>query len=330
MPKNKKIIIIISAVVLILFFSFLCFLFLKAPASNSIKTDFEIKPQTSSSQIATSLKEKNLIRSKWLFLITKKLEKGKIDAGIYELSPSYNLLKTIDILTNNKIKENVVTFPEGFDIKDMAERLQEKDIVKKDDFLQEASQITKYKTDFPFLLEVKTSNLEGYLFPDTYRLAPNVTSYEIIQKMLSDFNNRIDDNIRTEITNQGKSLYDVIILASIVEREAKKDEDRPIIASVYLNRLAKNMNLEADPTIQYAKGSWQPITAKDYQAVDSPYNTYKNAGLPPGPITNPGLASIKAVIYPAKTDYLYFFTDKNGNNIYSVTPEEHEQKQKEY
>jgi UPF0755 protein len=115
-----------------------------------------------------------------------------------------------------------------------------------------------------------------------------------------------------------------------VEREAKKEEDRPLIASVYLNRLKKGMKLEADPTIQYAKGNWQPITEAEYHSVDSPYNTYRYAGLPPGPIANPGLASILAVLQPAKTDFLYFFHTKSGETIYSMTNAEHEKKKQKY
>jgi UPF0755 protein len=319
--KTKILILALSGIFLIAILALYIKLLTLAPEKNNqIKKTFEIKPNTPSVLIAEDLKKEDLIKSKWLFLLSLKLKKGVIFAGTYELSPSFSLLKVVRILISGQVKEWVVTFPEGYSLKDMAERLAQKGIVKKEDFLSEASLVSKYEKDFPFLSEIKTSNLEGYLFPDTYRFPIGVKSEEIIKEMLSNFNKKLMDK---------KITPETLILASIVEREAKKPEDRPLIASVFLNRLAQKMKLEADPTVQYAKGSWDKITVEDYK-IDSPYNTYKYPGLPPGPICNPGLESIKAVLYPEKTDYLYFFHTKDGRTFYSKTKEEHEQKKKEY
>jgi len=323
MSKKLKILLVILGVLILGSFlaTYLIFQFQAPPKTEAQPTFFEIKPNTSSTTVAEELKNQGLIKSKWLFLIYLKLSKRTIKAGTYELSLSLNLFGVIEKLEKGEVKEWLVTFPEGFSLKDMGERLEEKGVVKKEDFLKEASLISKYQKEFPFLSEIKTPNLEGYLFPDTYKFPLKVTSEEIVKKMLKNFDQKI---------NQKVKLFETITLASIVEREAKKEEDRAKIASVYLNRLSKGMQLEADPTVQYAKGNWEPITKEDYEAINSPYNTYKYPGLPPGPISNPGLASIKAVLQPEKTDYLYFFHTKEGETIFSQTKEEHERKKKEY
>jgi UPF0755 protein len=162
---------------------------------------------------------------------------------------------------------------------------------------------------------------EGYLFPDTYTFPVNTSSQDIIQVMKRNFEGK---------TRDLKPNLETMVLASIIEREAKYDEDRAEIASVYLNRLRTGMRLEADPTVQYAKGSWESITSTDYHSVFSPYNTYLHAGLPPGPICNPGLASIQAASNPSKTDYFYFLTTRDGHAVFSKTFEEHKRKIRQY
>jgi UPF0755 protein len=331
MNKRMKILVgLLAVLVAAAFLSLVIYLKIQPPTKTQGQAVyFEIKPAESSFQIADGLMRHGLIKSKWLFLFFLKMKKGVIQAGVYELKPSLNLTETVKILTEGQVKEWTVTFPEGFSTKDMAERLEKMNIVDKELFLKETSLVGKYKNEFPFLADVRASNLEGYLFPDTYRFSIKTTAEEIVKKMLSNFNKKVNNTLGEEIKKQGKNMNDVIILASIVEREAKGD-DRAKIASVYLNRLNKGMKLEADPTVQYAKGNWGPIKQEDYQNVDSPYNTYKYAGLPPSPIANPGLSSIKAVLYPEQTNYLYFFHTKEGETIFSTTQKEHEQKKKEY
>jgi UPF0755 protein len=174
------------------------------------------------------------------------------------------------------------------------------------------------------------ATLEGYLFPDTYRLPQNAGARDLIERMLDTFDTRVPPEMRAQAAAQGRSLHDVIILAAIVEREAVLPRERATIASVYLNRLAAGMKLDADPTVQYALGQpgdwWPQITADDYVAVDSPWNTYLYPGLPPGPIANPGLESIKAVLAPEDTPYLFFMRDcdaDDGSHLFAATEEEH-------
>ncbi|MFA7663080.1 MAG: endolytic transglycosylase MltG, partial [Patescibacteria group bacterium] len=163
----------------------------------------------------------------------------------------------------------------------------------------------------------------GYIFPDTYHITTTATAEEIMDKALSNFGNKLTPELRAEIKAQGKTIYEIITLASIVENEVAKAEDMKIVAGIFWNRLDIGMGLQSDATINYiTSGKTTRPTADDLK-IDSPYNTYKYRGLPPGPIANPGIASIEAVINPTKTDYLYFLTTPDKQTIFSKTFEEH-------
>jgi UPF0755 protein len=175
------------------------------------------------------------------------------------------------------------------------------------------------------------ASLEGYLFPDTYRLSPEATAADLARAMVENFNRRVDESLRSGFSAHGLTLHQAVTLASVVEREAAVPDERPLIASVFLNRLAAGMLLEADPTIQFAlglqpDGAWwkSPLSLEDL-AVDSPYNTYRVSGLPPGPIAAPGLSSLQAVASPAETSYLYFraMCDGSGRHSFAATFEGH-------
>jgi UPF0755 protein len=164
------------------------------------------------------------------------------------------------------------------------------------------------------------SSLEGFLFPATYTLPADAPADELINRMLQNFNAQVTDQMKADAAKQGLTLYQAVTLASIVEREAVVADERPLIAGLYLNRLRKSMTLDADPTVQYPLGNtrdpatwWPQISVDDYRNVNSPYNTYLNPGLPPGPIANPGLSSIRAVIYPQASEYLYFRATCTGD-----------------
>ena len=177
------------------------------------------------------------------------------------------------------------------------------------------------------------TDLEGFLFPDTYQFPKDSEATRVVSIMLQNWDRRVSADLREKAAARGLTLYEVVTLASIVEREAVVDGERPTIAGVYLNRLAREMRLEADPTVQYALGRdattgrwWTPLTIDQVQNTDSPYNTYRVGGLPPGPICNPGLASIRAVANPEQTDYLYFVANKragDGSHIFALTFDEH-------
>ncbi len=258
---------------------------------------FLVEKNTPRLQIAKELKNQKLIKSPLAFILYTKIKKLNLSAGQYELSPSMNVATIANIIGHGKVAKVKITFPEGFSISQIADRLSARGIVDKDKFEKEAE------------------DEEGYLFPDTYTFSTSSTTKDIINIMKNNFQKR---------TAGLGPTRDQLILASIIEREASSKDDRSKIASVYANRLNDGLRLEADPTVQYAKGSWDQITQADYRSVYSPYNTYLHAGLPPGPICNPGLASIKAAINPVDTDYYYFFHTKDGRTIYSKDYSEHQ------
>lgn len=299
--KKINLIISISIVVIIIVIASFVMLSLNKKGSGDSK-DFTVKSGQSTQEIANNLEKEGLISSAFVFTYYAKAKRGLIQVGVYKLTPSQNIKEILDILVSGKTSEDIITIPEGWRITQIDDFLAGKNIIQKGALTQVAS------AD------------EGYLFPDTYRFLPNTKPEEIRETMMDNFAQKTADL---------KPTRETIILASIIEREAKFDEDRPKIAGVYLNRLEKNMKLEADPTVQYAKGSWDKITTADYKSVISPYNTYLNLGLPPGPICNPGLKSIQAALHPQKDAFLYFFHTSDGHAVFSSTLEEHQAKLKE-
>lgn len=264
--------------------------------------DFVVRSGQSTREIAENLQAKGLITSSTVFTYYAKFRAELIQIGVFQLSPEQNMKEILTLLASTESSKNTITIPEGWRVTQIDDFLTEKNIFQKGTLTQIAS------AD------------EGYLFPDTYQFLPNSKPEDILDEMKNNFEVKTSDL---------KPTRENLILASIVEREAKYDQDRAKIAGVYLNRLEKNMKLEADPTIQYAKGSWDKITVADYRNVISPYNTYLNLGLPPGPICNPGLKSIEAVLHPDKNGYLYFFHKTDGHAVFSETLSEHEEKLKQ-
>ncbi len=281
-----------------------------APTGNSEEISFVIKKGSGANIIASNLKKENLIKNAlaFKFYVQVKDYSKRIPPGEFMLPQNLSLPKLVKVLLKGPT-QIWVTIPEGLRREQIA-----------DIFISSLNLSGEAAANFRNQFLQNSASLEGYLFPDTYRIPPQTSAKEIRQMMLTNFQKKI----------AGLGLTrDQLILASIIEREAKFDEDRPKIAGVYLNRLAQGMRLEADPTVQYAKGSWEPITVADYRNVISPYNTYLYYGLPPGPICNPGLKSIEAALHPEKNVYFYFFQTSDGHTFYSATLEEHQDKLKQ-
>lgn len=257
----------------------------------------------SRADVAKKLSEEQLIKSQFAFFIYLKMIQAKVLPGTYEISAADSASIIADNLARAKFKTASITIIEGWRATDMERYLVEEKNLK---------QLTG------FAAKAKTE--EGYLFPDTYEVKIEVTIDELTTLMKDNFTTRTKDLAVDP---------DTLILASIIEREAKSDSERPAIAGVYVNRLKEGMNLEADATVQYAKGDWKSVSVDDYRSVISPYNTYLNVGLPPGPICSPGLSSIKAVLAPADHDYFYYFHAK-GETFFSKTFEEHRAKVNQY
>lgn len=253
-----------------------------------------------------------------------------IEAGRYRLSGAMTVRQLAEALQTATAPAAQLTVIEGWRLEQIAFALPQGGLKVTPQQFLEAAHTRPDGYSFSALLP-EPPTLEGFLFPDTYQLRPEATAEEIVRAMLETFERRVGPALRQGFTEQGLNLYQAVTLASIVEREAVVPEERSLIASVFLNRLAAGLNLDADPTVQYAlglqpDGSWwkSPLSATDLQ-IDSPFNTYRYPGLPPTPIANPGLASLEAVAFPAVTPYYYFraLCDGSGRHAFAVTFEEH-------
>jgi UPF0755 protein len=295
-----------------------------------------VPPGSTAGDIGAQLQQRNLIRSGLAFrLAAEQAGVGSsLAAGDYELSRSMSTAEIIQVLAKGAVKRGlVVTIPEGWRTEQIADRLEATGFSARDDFERAVAQPAAVPA--VSALASPPPRLEGYLFPETYEVPQKVAGAQAASLMVQMFNQRVGSILRTPPDSK-LTPAQVVTLASIVEREAKQAPERPMIASVYLNRLSADMPLQADPTVQYAGATRDGASAAAYNywksdlsppdlAIDSPYNTYLAPGLPPGPICNPGEASIKAVLQPAKTDYLYFVakTDGSGEHLFARTLSEH-------
>jgi len=300
----------------------------KPASSVSEEIDFTIKEGESTQDIGNRLENEGLIKSSWVFAVYLKY-KGQssfIQAGDYKLKKNYTMLEVIEVLTKGRVSLGKLTIPEGWTNRQIGEELLKKGIDTEDGFKNALSK----KYNYDFLKESPNGDLQGFLFPETYFLTSKADSSEVIEKMLKEFSLSADPIIRKKISGQNLSYYQILTLASIIEREVTSEEDKKKVASVFLNRLAGDINLDSCATVEYILGTKKRILSSEDIAIDSPYNTYINKGLPPTPISNPGLKSIEAVLEPAQTDYLFFFSGKDGKTYFSNTQEEHETKKQQF
>lgn len=306
---------------------------------------FVVEPGTPAKAIAEDLQSAGLIQDALLFEAYVRLNglAGKLEAGTFTLSPDMTPVEIADALQNALAPSIRVTLREGWRLEQAADYLTAAGLLDGAEYRRRATAGDLGGLNgldagrYPFLeFRPPGASLEGYLFPSSYELlAEEATVLDLLEQQLDEFERRAMP-LYWEAVAQGSTeleLHQVLTVASIVEREAVRDEERARIAGVYLNRLAQGMRLEADPTVQYAMGYqadtgkwWKtPVYLDEYQAVDSPYNTYRYNGLPPGPIAAPGLASVRAVLYPEEHDYLYFVAEPGGSgrHVFSRTFEEH-------
>ena len=287
---------------------------------------FEVKSGMTLKQVSQKLFRQNLIRSANAFqAIALIQDKEKlIKVGEYYISPSMLPAEILQRITSGKTVLHSITIPEGYRITEIANLLEEKDLADKNIFLQQAKNVE--------LLEgIPTSSLEGYLFPDTYHFGKRTTEAAIINKMVKTFKERVlKQEFLKRAEDLGFSYHEIITLASLIEKETGKDSERKQISSVFHNRLKKNMLLQTDPTVIYAIDIFDGNIRKRDLNIDSPYNTYRYKGLPPGPIANPGLKSIIAALYPATTSNLYFVSKQDGSHKFSATLNEHNRAVQKY
>lgn len=318
---------IIFLISLVVFGAFMYYNFNLEAASKAGKEQQVVIPKGISAKgISAALKKQGIIKNADVFYIYGKLTNKipKIQAGNYMLSSSMTVPEIMDKLSSGKAKIDTVRFtiPEGFELRQIADRLEADGLIDKDKFY---AAIEKADFNYEFVKTVpdRENKLEGYLFPDTYEVYKNSSEQVIIDRMLNRFNQVFTEEYRKRAEELNMSVDDVIILASIIEREAKLDKERKIISAVFHNRLKKNMKLQSCATVQYLlKEQKEVLTFKDLE-VKSPYNTYMYEGLPKGPIASPGAKSIEAALYPDDVDYLYFVANKDGSHVFTRTFQEH-------
>lgn len=295
-------------------------LFLVSPADKAGKDQvFVVKEGASLKEVAADLETRGLIANKTLFVLWTKV-KGygrDIRAGEYALSPAMAPVQLLEILRKGLVILHPVTIPEGFNREQVAEALAAKGLADKKRFLeltQDKKLLRQYGIPGP--------TFEGYLFPDTYHFSKGTPTLAILDTMVKRFKQVVVPLLERS-QGTGMDFAEVVILASIVEKETGRPEERPLIASVFLNRLRLGMRLESDPTVIYGIENFDGDLRKRDLTEKTPYNTYVIHGLTPGPIANPGLESIKAVMDPAKTEFLYFVSKNDGTHHFSKTLTEH-------
>jgi UPF0755 protein len=310
---------------------------LASPAgTDDTPVTFIVQPGQTAGEIAEALEMRGLVSDAELFrryVQYHELDAG-IEAGEYTLRQTMTIPEIAVALQRGLAPEQVCTILEGWRLEEIAAAVADQTSINETDFLALAtSGWGGLVSTYGFLAQVPAGvSLEGFLFPETYRLPEDAVASDLLTRMLDTFDARVSGEIRAAAANRGLTLYDLVTLASIVEREALLDSERPLIAGVYHNRLEwASPLLNADPTIQYALGTppdWWPELLPDDTLTDTPYNTYLYPGLPPGPICSPGLASVEAAARPAETEYEYFVADclkEDGSHLFAVTLEEHEQ-----
>ncbi len=276
-----------------------------------------LRPGYATRRIASELKNAGVIRSSSAFLIWHYFHRQRsLKAGEYLFERSADIREVHDRLSRGDIFVHTVVIPEGYTMFDIAQAVQDSGLGNREEFLN----IVKSNVGLISDLDPQAISLEGYLFPDTYHFTRAQSLSEVVREMVKRF--------RKEANAIGlnEDVHRVVTMASIVEKETAVPEERPMVAGVYYNRLAKRIALDADPSVIYAKlldGSYQGVLRHEDMRVNSPYNTYRHPGLPPGPIGNPGRSSLEAAMRPAKSDYYYFVSDGNGRHRFSHSLEEH-------
>jgi len=301
------------------------------PLLSEEKIQVEIPKGSNPSEIGTILKDNQLIKSELIFQLYVKTSGNDValKAGKFELSKGMDLKEVTNELVNGEAIIDTVKFtiPEGYTVKQIAARLAEQGLVDEERFLQLAKE---GNFDYDFIKQIPNDKnmgykLEGYLFPETYEVIKGATEEEIIDKMLAQFEKEWKKEWEATAKEQGMTLHELVTLASIIEREVVVDEERPLVAGVFYNRLDDSWNLQSCATVQFILGKQKENLTYDDLEIDNPYNTYVYQGLPPGPIGSPGRSSLEAAVYPTEHDYYFFVTkkDNSGEHYFAKTYEEH-------
>lgn len=281
-----------------------------------------IPPGTGVAEIGAILSTAGLLRNERAFRVMLMVTGlgTKLQAGHYELAPTMSAREIAERLASGDVASFRVTIPEGFTLAQIADRMAKQGDLDREEFLAAA---TGSALVGEVALPLPSGALEGYLFPETYEFRYDDPPRAMVARMVRELDRRFVTPNRDAIAKRGLSLHEIITLASLVEREARVDSERPLIAGVIQNRLERGMRLQIDATVQYALPKHKPRLTYEDLKVDSPYNTYLYAGLPPGPIASPGLPSLLAALRPARTDALFYVARPDGTHVFTRTYEEH-------
>ncbi len=289
------------------------------PYGSETETFVSVAPGSSAVAIGRKLETAGVVRSLYGFDLLRWFRRGTLEAGVYRFDHPAPATEVYARIARGDVFTLSLTVPEGANIFDIATRVEQAGLGTRQSFLDAAMSQTSLVAD----LDPEAASLEGYLFPDTYRFSPTATAPQIAAAMVRRF--------RVVAAQLGlkENVHRVVTMASLVERESAVDAERPLVAGVFENRLAKKMPLNTDPAVIYGlelTGHWRGVIHQSDLARDTPYNTYLHTGLPPGPVANPGAPSLRAAMNPAKTNYLYFVaagTDAQGHSLFAATLDEH-------
>lgn len=305
--------------------------------ANSVTESIEvyIAPGSSLNRIAAVLKAQNLIRSEGAFkrFVHKKNLESQLQAGSFNISPGYSVEKIVEILQNATAKEVRITIPEGFTVRDIDQLLVENNLITSGEFTSCASSCDF--TNFTFLPNSiglkRGGKIEGYLFPDTYFVdSTNFTVQGFAERLLTTFEQKVISEYSVEILQSNRTLHEVVTMASLVEKETRTNDERPMVAGILWKRLDEGMRLDVDATTRYLHNKDTAALTRDDLDDTSPYNTRAVMGLPPGPIANPGLSTIRATLSPESSPYYYYLHGTDGNIRYASSNDEHNSNKARY
>ena len=325
MNKVLRCILILLAVLMVLAGLFVYSVTKPVASTGSDTVYLKISHGMNANQIAVLLEEKGLIHNQTAFRIWSKLTQldSKLEAGEYLIRTDMSMFEVASSLSGGgAVLANRITIPEGYTVCQIADLL-EKHGKNGDEFKRLAENYEPYDYMKPTSESARKYSAEGFIYPDTYEFSPEHTEAQILAMLVRQFDAKLTPEIRAQIDESGLSIGQVIILASIVEREARYDEERPVIARVFLNRMKHDMPLQSCATVQYLLDKVRPILTVEDTQISSPYNTYLHLGLPPGPIGCIGDKSLQAVLNPDDNDYLYFVADKEGHHHFGKTYTDH-------
>jgi UPF0755 protein len=328
--KTIKIALVVAVVIPLLLSAWLSFEFYFAPKTSSEEIFFVVDKGQGVHDIAQHLKEKRIIKNRQAFLLGYNIyySSKSLKAGEYMFNLPMSPKDILKMLTDGKVYLHSLTIPEGLTRKEIARHLDSLHFTDEEEFLAASS-----KTEIISSLDKEAKNLEGYLFPETYHFPKGISAEKIISTLVSQFKDVFSEGWQKRASEIKMTPREIVILASLIEKETFLQEEKKVVSAVFHNRLRIRMKLDCDPTVIYVlkeKGSFRGRLLKKHLKLESPYNTYRNRGLPPGPICSPGRESLEAALYPAQQKYLYFVSKKDGSHHFSSSFKDHQNAVRKY